>query len=154
MKPKLSSYKHTAVNWAKSQAEIGKLLGKMGILDVRFTFMQSQESIICEFNYPTELEGKPLNMGVRIIVKLPPSKDPEQSKNQVHRALFYYLKTKFEALEFGLVEFVQEFMPHLVVFDKKGNSTTLYQAIAPQYKNGLISGDQKEIKMLGHEGNI
>lgn len=154
MKNKLNSYKSTGVNWAKSQAQIGKLLDKVGIKDVRFTFMQSQESVICEFNFPTEIEGKAINIGVRIIVKVPPTKDIEQGKNQVHRALFYYLKTKFEALDFGLVEFVQEFMPHLVIFDKKGSSSTLYQVIAPQYNKGLITGQQGDIKMLPYEKDV
>ena len=131
MKQKLNSYKNTAVNWAKSQAQIGKLLDKVGIKDVRFTFMQSQQSVICEFNYPTEVDKKAVNIGVRIIVRLPDYSDEDKAKNQCHRALFYYLKSKFEALDFGLVEFVQEFMPHLIVYDKKGNTSTLYQTIAP-----------------------
>ena len=42
MSEKLNAYKATSVNWAKSQAQIGKLLDKAGIQDVRFTFMQSQ----------------------------------------------------------------------------------------------------------------
>ena len=140
------AYKNTQVNWAKSQAQIGKLLDERKIKDVRFTFLQSQNSLICEFNYPTKIEGKEVNIGVRILV---PIKDnTEQSRNQIHRALFYYLKTKFEALDFGLVEFIQEFMPHLIVFDKQGNSKTLYQVISPQYNKGVITGQQGEIKMI------
>ena len=149
---KLNAYKSTSVNWAKSQANIGKLLDKVGIKDVRFTFMASQGSIICEFNYPTIVDDKEVNIGVRIIVRLPESKNQEQSKNQVHRALYYYLKTKFEALDFGLVEFVQEFMPHLIVYDKNGGTKTLYQVIAPQYNKGLITGQQGDIKMLEGKG--
>jgi hypothetical protein len=142
----VKAYKHTAVNWGKSQAQITKLLEQKGIQDIRFTFLQTQNSLICEFNYPTKLDDKDVNVGVRILLPIP--KDDEQAKNQIHRALFYYLKTKFEALNFGLVEFIQEFMPHLVVFDKQGNSKTLYQIIQPQYQKGLITGQQGEIKML------
>ena len=148
---KLKSYKSTAVNWAKSQAQIGKLLDAVGISDVRFTFMQSQQSLICEFNYPDKVDDKTMNIGVRIIIRIPDHKDPEQAKNQIHRALYYYLKSKFEALDFGLIEFMQEFMPHLIVFDKKGHTQTMYQMIAPQYQQGLISGTQKDIKLLGNE---
>lgn len=153
-KKMLKSYKNTSVNWGKSQAQIGKLLDNMGIEDVRFTFMQSQESLICEFNYPDEVNGKTMNIGVRIIIKMPEHKNPEQAKNQVHRALYYYLKSKFEALDFGLIEFMQEFMPHLIVFDKKGQSKTMYQMIEPQYKQGLLSGEQKDIKMIGNDTNV
>lgn len=141
----VKAYKQTQVNWGKSQAQITKLLESQGVLDVRFTFLQSQNSLICEFNYPTELEGKKVVVGVRILLPVP--KDDDRARNQIHRALFYYLKTKFEALNFGLVEFIQEFMPHLIVFDK-GVSKTMYQVISPQYEKGLISGKQHEIKML------
>lgn len=148
MKKELNSYKNTSVNWAKSQGEIGKLLDKVGIKDVRFTFMSSQDSVICEFNYLTEIDKKSVSIGVRILLPLKSNGDQEQSKNRVHRALYYYLKTKFEALEFGLVEFVQEFMPHLVITDKSGQTKTLYEIIAPQYNKGLITGQQGDIKML------
>ena len=145
MKP-VKSYKHTSVNWGKSQAQITKLLEQQGIQDIRFTFLQTQNSLICEFNYPTQIENKDVNVGVRIVLPIP--KEDEQAKNQIHRALFYYLKTKFEALNFGLVEFIQEFMPHLVVFDKHGVSRTMYQIVSPQYQKGLVAGQQGEIKML------
>lgn len=144
----LKAYKQTSVPWGKSQANITKLLDQYGVQDTRFTFLQSRNELICEFNYPTKIEEKNINVGVRILLPVPNLKNQDQAKNQIHRALFYYLKTKFEALHFGLVEFVQEFMPHLVVFDKKGHSQTLFQVISPQYYKGLISGDQGEIKLL------
>ena len=148
---KISSYKSTSVNWAKSQAQIGKLLDKVGIKDVRFTFMQSQKSVICEFNYPSHLEGKAVNLGVRMIVKIPENKDDEKAKNQVHRALYHTLKAKFVSMEFGIEEFIQVFMAHLAVFDKNGQSSTLGQLITPQYNKGLISGEQKEITMIDYK---
>lgn len=141
------AYKNTKVNWAKSQGMIGKLLDSRGIQDVRFTFMQSKSQLICEFNYPTLLDKKDVVVGIRIVVPIPD--ETEQTKNQIHRALFYYLKSKFEALDFGLVEFIQEFMAHIVISDKIGNTKTMYQAIIPQYTKGLITGNQGELKMLG-----
>lgn len=142
------AYQHTSVGWGKSQADICKLLGKQGIKDTRFTMMESQGQLICEFNYPTEIEKKPVNIGVRILLPLPEAKDMEKAKNQIHRALFYYLKTKFEALNFGLVEFLQEFMPHLVIYNKRGGTSTLYQIVGPQYKKGITTGQQGEIKLI------
>lgn len=145
MKP-IKAYKTTQVNWGKSQAQITKLLEQQNIKDIRFTFLQSKNELICEFNYPLNIDDKDHSAGVRIILPIPDNS--EKGRNQIHRALFYYLKTKFEALNFGLVEFIQEFMPHLVVFDKEGNSKTLYQIIHPQYQKGLITGNQGEIKMI------
>ena len=147
---KLNSYKNTSVNWAKSQAQIGKLLDQVGVRDVRFTFMQSQQSIICEFNYPSELEGKAVTMGVRIVTKLKESKNEEQEKNRVHRILFNKLKSRFLEIQEDTQEFVRVFMADLIVFDKKGNSTTMAQVILPQYNKGLITGEQKDILMIGN----
>ena len=87
----VKSYKQTSVNWGKSQAQITKLLEQQGIQDIRFTFLQSQKTLICEFNYPTKVENNNVNVAVRIILPIP--KDDEQARNQIHRALFYYLKT-------------------------------------------------------------
>ena len=143
----LKAYKTTSVHWGKSQADISRLLTQYGIQDTRFTFMQSRNELICEFNYPTKIDNKDVSVGVRILLPIPKEKDLEKAKNQIHRALFYYLKTKFEALSFGLVEFMQEFMPHLLINDKSGQRT-LYQIISPQYQKGLITGQQGEIKMI------
>jgi len=142
---KAKAYKHTAVNWAKSQAQIGKLLDTRGVKDVRFTFLQTQNQLICEFNYPTRIEGKDVVMGVRILIPVPDQE--EQTKNRIHRALYYNLKTKFEALDFDIEEFIQAFMAHLVVYDK-GVSKTAFQIFAPQYQKGIITGQQGDIKML------
>ncbi|GAI63486.1 unnamed protein product, partial [marine sediment metagenome] len=59
-----------------------------------------------------------------------------------------YLKSKFEAVESGLVEVMQEFLPHLIIQDKEGKTATMYQIILPQYLKALESGEQGEIKML------
>lgn len=141
-----NAYKQTTVHWAKSQGQIAALLEKNGVQDIRFTFLQSKNELICEFNYPSELDNKPVSYGIRIVIPIESSDD--KLKNQIHRALFYYLKSKFEALNFGLVEFVKEFMPHLVITDKSGNTKAMHEVILPQYKKALISGKQTDIKML------
>ena len=53
------------------------------------------------------------------------------------------------AIDSGLTEFTEEFMPHLIVSDKKGNSTTLGEVMLPQYKKAIDSGEQKDFKLLG-----
>ena len=49
-------YKQTSVNWGKSQAQITNLLEQQGIQDIRFTFLQSRNELICEFNYPAKIK--------------------------------------------------------------------------------------------------
>lgn len=145
----IKSYKNTKVNWGKSQANICKLLERYNISDTRFTFLQSQNKLICEFNYPTKINDKPVNVGIRIIVPVPVLDDQEKAKNQIHRALFYYLKSKFEAMQFNLVEFIQEFMPHIIVLDRSGKSKTIYEVFLPEYKDNVALGKQGYINLLG-----
>lgn len=146
---KSKSYKDTSVNWGKSQAQIVKTLTYFGVGDIRFTFLNQRNEIICEFNYPTTFNDKDVTIGVRILWPLPEGvSDPEKAKNIASRRLFYYLKSKFDALSDSTIEFAQEFMPHLIVFDKKGGTNTLWNIVGQQYQSGLISGQQGELKML------
>ena len=151
---KIKSYGNTRVHWGKSQADISKLLTGYGVKDTRFTFLDSRQEIICEFNYETKISAygveseQGMNVGVRIITPIPESRDDEQAKNQAYRVLFYSLKSKFITVTIGQREFVKEFMADLVVFDKKGNSQTMFQAVMPQYVKGIVSGQQGEIKMI------
>ena len=145
---KLSAYKTTQVHWGKSQANICKLLSRHGVQDVRFTLLESQGSIICEFNYLGEIDGHNTTFGVRVQVPIPSGRDAERLKNQAHRALFYYLKSKFEALSFGLVEFVKEFLPYLVIPTKTG-TTTVYEAMGAKMKQGLIMKHFDAVPLLG-----
>lgn len=147
------AYKTTRVNWARTQAQIVQLLEKKGIKDIQFTFLSAekanQNKIITEegssvLDTRFIIPYSPQGIGVRILVP----NIREENRNQMHRLLLWYLKSKFEAIESGLVEVMQEFLPHLIVQDKEGRMATMYQIIGPQYLKGLEAGEQGEIKML------
>ena len=136
-------YQHTTVNYMKTQVKVSELLRKYDIVDTRWTNMKDQ--VIFEFNKMVEIESQERLAGVRIVIK----GVDEGNRNQLHRALFYYLKSKMEFLDFGFIEFLQEFMPHLILTNKSGQSITAYQLFKPQYEKGLISGKGAgEVKML------
>ena len=141
-------YRNTKVNWARSQAAILKLLNSRGIFQTRFTNLENKFAV--EFMAQLPDQEKPV--GVRILVPINYTGDNEKKREQelniLHRVLFYHLKAKFTAIESNLTEFMEEFMPHLIIMDKNGNSTTLGQAILPQYKESLESGKQKDFKLL------
>ena len=151
------SYKGTTVNWAKSQTQIVKLLNQWGIYESRFTNLQDR--FVLEFRVTTDIKKLAFKIGVekglmvRIIVPFTNHKNDEKTRekelNRLHRVLLYHIKAKFVAIESGVTEFMEEFMPHLVIMDKSGNSTTLGQSLLPQYKKALDSGEQPEIKLLG-----
>ena len=142
------AYKNTSVNWAKSQTAIVKLLNARSIYQTRFTNLENKFAV--EFLAP-QPEGKPV--GVRILVPSSYEGENEDKRqkelNRMHRVLFYHLKAKFVAIDSGLTEFMEEFMPHLIVMDKKGNSTTMGQVLLPQYKESIENGKQQDFKLLG-----
>ena len=143
-----SAYKSTSVNWAKSQAEMYKKLGELGIYEIRFTNLKDR--FILEFLVELLENEKP--RAVRIVVPLQYNGEDERVRqrelNIVHRILLSHLKAKFIAIGTGLTEFEKEFMAHLIITDKHGNSTTIGEALLPQYKEALESGENKEFKLL------
>jgi len=137
------AYRHTTVDYMKTQAKISELLRRFEIYDTRWTNLSDQ--VIFEFNKKIELDGQEKLAGVRIVIQ----GANDKNRNQLNRALFYYLKSKMEFLEFGFIEFLQEFMPHLILVGKNGQSMTAYQLFKPQYEKGLITGKGAgEVKML------
>ena len=144
----MKAYKGTQVNWAKSQTAIVKMLTSKGIFQTRFTNLQDKFAV----EFLAELPNHEKPVGVRILVPIQydgnNEKKREQELNRLHRVLFYHLKAKFVAIESGLTEFMEEFMPHLIVMDKQGNSTTMGSVLLPQYKKNLESGEQKDFKLL------
>ena len=142
----MKAYKKTKVAWAKTQTRIVKLLNDRKIWETRFTNLKD----IFGLEFKATNADQPI--AVRIIVPLTmqnTENKQQQELNQMHRVLFHHLKAKFTAIDCGLTEFMEEFMPHLIIMDKNGNSTTMGQTLLPQYKKSLDSGEQGEFKMLG-----
>lgn len=137
-------YANTTVHFAKTQGEIVELFDRYGIQDVRFTSMGSQGQLILEFTNYVEVQKQPVPASVRIVIP----GVTEKNRNQLHRALFYYLKSKMEALSFEFVEFVKEFFPYLVTLDNTGRPTTIYDYLGPQYKLALASGQNHVLNLL------
>ena len=149
------SYEGTTVNWAKSQTQIVQLLNKQGIFESRFTNLE--DKFVLEFRV---VESKKLILGigtakgvtVRIVVPFKKETDQkrrERELSRLHRVLLNHIKAKFVAIENGVTEFMEEFMPHLVIMNLQGDSTTMGQALLPQYKKQLENGEQKEFNLLG-----
>ena len=143
-----NAYKGTLINWAKSQTQIYKMLGDLGIYEIRFTNLK--EKFALEFVVHLEDGNKPRAVRIVVPLKYRGEDDNKRTKelNIVHRVLFNHLKAKFIAITHGLTEFEQEFMAHLLITDKNGNSTTMGEAILPQYRDAIESGKNAEFKML------
>ena len=155
----IKSYKNTNVNWVRSQAEIMKLLEVREIHETRFTnisyetalragleITKDTTAIMLEFFKPiTIADGVGGTIPIRIII--PNIPDDEKKRNQAYRIFFWYLKTKFEAVDTGLIEFEQEFMPHIAL--GKGNGVgTMWQSFKEKMLPKIISGEHSDISLL------
>jgi len=87
---------------------------------------------------------------VRVIIPSVPLK--EKYRNQAYRIFWWYLKTKFEAIETGLVEFEQEFMPHISI-GENGPTGNMWQAFKQKLLPGIMSGKGADIGLLGSGNN-
>lgn len=148
-----NAYKSTSVYWGKSQSDIMKMLEQVGIDQVRFTSLPDR--FVLEFM--AQFDNNSIPRAVRIITPIHTKKndDPtERNKelNIIHRILLNHLKAKFVAIGNGLTEFEQEFMSHLVVTDKSGNSTTMGEMLLPQYQKNLEDKTTPKF-LLGGENN-
>ena len=137
-----NAYQGTTIYWGKTQSDIIKMLGELGVSQTRFTNMEDR--FVLEF--VVKLEEKSIPRAVRVVVPLVTkiSDDPlkrNKELNVVHRVLLNHLKSKFVAVVNGLSEFEQEFMSHLVVTDKNtGRTSTLGETLLPKYSESLEQG--------------
>ena len=137
---KSKAYKNTKVDCVKSQVSISKLLEQNGIKDIQHSSYQDKVQIM--FLKELKIEDKMMKVGVKISIP----DVTEKNKNQLYRALFYYLKAKFESLTFNFVEeyneaFVKEFMPYLIA-DKEGR--TIGDIILPKLSKAIEYTKQGE----------
>ncbi len=133
-----NAYKTTGVYWGKTQSDIMKMLEQVGITQTRFTSLPDR--FILEFM--AQMDERSIPKAVRIVVPLRTKISDDSEKrnkelNIIHRILLNHLKAKFVAIGNGLTEFEQEFMSHLVITDKSGKSTTMGEALLPQYEKNL-----------------
>jgi len=146
---KSTAYKTTQVDYVKSQVQINKLLSLNGVKDIQHSIIQNKAQIV--FIKELNIEGKTMKVGVKIVVPEVENKN----KNQLYRALFHYLKSKFESLTFGFVEeyneaFAKEFMPYLIA-DKQGR--TVADIVLPKLANAIGYTKQGEQLYLEEDTN-
>lgn len=143
-----NAYKSTDVHWSKTQSQIYKLLGELDIYEIRFTNLK--DKFVLEFLVQISNEEKPRAIRIIVPVKHSTSDESRRQKelNSIHRILFHHLKAKFVAVAAGLTEFEQEFMAHLVILDKNGNSQTMGEMLLPKYRESIESGENPEFKLL------
>ena len=110
----LRSYADTRVPSSRSREQIETLLKRVGVDAFRWTTTSGGEAI--EFIWPHEGES----LGFRLVIHT----EEDRQRARMLRVLFWYLKTKIEAIEAGLVDMEQEFLPHMLM----PGGQTVYEA--------------------------
>ncbi len=155
----VKSFKNTKIDWGKTQSDIIKLLEQRGITETRFTNIgyetaklaglimnDDTSAIMLEFMKPITLDGGVGGvLPIRIII--PNIPNDEKLKRQAYRIFWHYLKNKFIGIDSGLIEFEQEFMPHIAL-GKSNGSGNVWQAFKKTLLPNIISGEKADIKLL------
>lgn len=139
-------YEDTRVHWGQSLGSILGLLERYGCKGYQHTYLHDRELVVLQFvRVDTAGDDGTIPYGVRI--ELPGVPAEGRERNRRYRVMFYYLKSKFEALEHGLVDFATEFLPYLMVGDGRGGWTTMAQHVLPQYQTAIRDGRQPLVEL-------
>jgi len=155
----VKNFKNTAIDWGRTQGDIIKLLEVRGIKETRFTNIgyetavkagiimeKNNSAIMLEFMKPITLDGGVGGiLPIRIII--PNIPNDEKLRKQAYRIFWHYLKNKFIGIDSGLIEFEQEFMPHIAI-GKGGGAGTMWQAFKQKMLPNIISGADSDIALL------
>jgi len=128
-------YRYTQVRVSASQESIRGLLAKHDTEATRFTF--SGEIAVVEFvrgKQPYRVTANGLGID-------------NQSDRQIWRVLYFWLKSKMEAIDFGLMEFETEFLPYAVISDGR-KSTTIADAVRPRLEAGALDPNDPFKRLL------
>lgn len=119
----------TTVRFDKSMADIEKLLQTHAIRESRFTHLRPQREPRSEYDKAEDTQGSVVyefvrgrdddRRGVRVTVRYQPQIGIRGGKagttaEMAARALYWFLKAKFDAIDYGIEEFDVAFMPHLL----------------------------------------
>ncbi len=121
-------YDDTFVMVEKSQAQIKRLLERLNVVATRFTSYPAYA--LLEFVRQEASTERLLPYRITITPRVEdnprsPQRELERAERQVWRVVYWWLKAKIEAVDFGLLEFEQEFLPHMLLTDGEGRSATV-----------------------------
>lgn len=126
----LQSYVNTAVPPHKSKEQVEELLQRVGAVGFRWSSFQGRETL------EAGLEWEGITMAFRLVVNY----EDDRERKQKLRALFWYLKAKVEAIQFGLVDLEQEFLPYMLT----SSGRTVFEEIPEASRRGFLLEGPKE----------
>ena len=157
------AYQNTSVSVSRSQEGIRQLLIKADVRGVQFS--ENFETRDINVRFAKNVGGNFRTVSVSMKVPSPPErkrkrrvsfrqrhgrmvydKTPSERQDQMtratYRALHYWLKSQFEAVDFGLLTFEKIFLSHFEWIMNDGSKGTLGDLLIPQLEHPqLTSGD-------------
>ena len=143
----MKAYNSTATPVAASQQAIRKILSKYGADGVQFSEEWKQKKIMVRFLYSVrELQYSVLFMVPipDVDMTTPTGRQRKESQTallqaQAHRgiwrAVFWAIKSRMEAVEFGIETFQEAFMSH---FEIPGTDRTIGDVVLPALETGRL----------------
>lgn len=137
---RLKSFSNTKSGVFATQSDLESLLAKRGINASRWSHFNeaAKEPGIIRFEFswkpPRDINGPERQpLGFRIDVEYKGELGPQggqrgTTREQAARALYWHVKNLFDAIDFGIVDLEQAFMPYLMLPDGQ----TAYERLSPQ----------------------
>jgi hypothetical protein len=155
-------YANTQVSPEHSKADIEHLLKINGIQDIQWTTLNGQTEL--KFLWKVTVKGVERKIAFGFV---PPTIERQKRQSGygmvritderiAFRILFYYLKSKLEAVKFGLETLEQEFMSHIIVSLPDGTRTSVGQQLEEAIEIGHVESTfaLPEIKKKVDESRI
>jgi len=131
----LRSYANTTVGAGRSKEQIELLLKKVGAIGFNWVshipFKEDGEGIEGLEQLNAMLRWQSRKVSLRLSIRWVTDKQQRQNL----RALYWYLKAKIEAIEFGIVDLEQEFMPYMLA----PSGQTLYDELGGAHNRLLAA---------------
>jgi hypothetical protein len=161
----MPAYSDTSVSVSKSQEAIRNILKKADVRGV--TFGEDFETNTINIRFAKNVGGN--FHTVSVSMKVPEAPEPkrkqksrylyrshrfvipktqeerqDQMTRATYRAMHYWLKSQFEAIDFGLVNFEDVFLSHFEWMMKDGTKGTLGDLLKPQFSAPALEAGEIE----------
>ncbi len=137
-------YVDTTVLYERTKAEIEILLKSYGIKNIRWTTLEGQDDTL-EFIIEAQVQGVKKQLGVavkppHIVIKkkLHGKLVDTENINQEYRLLFHWIKSKIEAVVWGLSTIEKEFLSEVLMKLPNGQQSTVGDVVVNLMSNDTL----------------
>lgn len=127
------AYATTTVAPGKSMGQIDKMLIAHGGIKTNYYKDYEKHLLVLAWERKVMVDGERMIQPIMHRVNM-----KELNEAQAYRALFWHLKHKFEAVEFGIVTFEEEFLPYFIATLPSGEQGTIAEYFVPDLRRGAL----------------